>query len=148
MAMNVGTPGDEDDFNATINTTPLVDIMLVLLIIFLITVPVAIKSAPVELPQVNNIPLQTKRENIVIAVDKEGLVYWNATLITGGRLEMENRVKERVLQAVKDGTPFPEVHIRADRAVKYQYVGGVIYAVQRMGIQKVGFISLPDKGSR
>src|ERR1700755_499806 len=77
MAMQVGDPQGDDDINATINTTPLVDVMLVMLIIFLITIPVIVKTAPVVLPKANNIVTQTKPENVVLAVDKNGFVYWN-----------------------------------------------------------------------
>lgn len=78
MAMSVGSPDDgEDQMNSTINTTPLVDVMLVLLIIFLITIPVVTQSVPLELPKERNVPTQTKPENIVIAVDRDGDVYWN-----------------------------------------------------------------------
>src|SRR5437868_3057587 len=78
MGMNVSSGEGDEELNSTINTTPLVDVMLVMLIIFLITIPVVIQTVPVDLPKASNVPTQTKPENIVIAVDKEGQVYWNS----------------------------------------------------------------------
>ncbi|HEY4546203.1 MAG TPA: biopolymer transporter ExbD [Pedomonas sp.] len=147
MAMSVGSDGDGDGkAMSDINTTPLVDVMLVLLIIFLITVPVVIQTAPVDLPKVASIPLQTKPENIVISVDVDGNVYWGASLIKGGKSELREMVKERVINAVQAGQPIPEVHIRGDRNTPYQYIGGVIFNVQMAGIPKVGFVSEPPAG--
>jgi len=116
MAMSVGSPDDEgeDQMNSTINTTPLVDVMLVLLIIFLITIPVVTQSVPLELPKERNVPTQTKPENIVIAVDRDGDVYWNMERIPDSET-LVNRLKD---QAVKE--PQPEVHIRGDLEVRYE----------------------------
>jgi biopolymer transport protein ExbD len=123
-----------------INTTPLVDVMLVLLILFLITIPVITQSVTVDLPKAANIPTQTKPENINIAVDAEGNVYWNTA-----RVPNKEALLERIKQvAVLD--PQPEIHVRGDRHTKYEYVGQVIVMVQRGGIQKVGFITEPDRG--
>ena len=80
MAMTVGQ-ADDDDLNSQINTTPLVDVMLVLLIIFLITIPVVIHNIPVELPKERNVPTQTKPENVMIAIDRDGNVFWNNQFI-------------------------------------------------------------------
>ncbi|MFM2185566.1 MAG: ExbD/TolR family protein [Burkholderiaceae bacterium] len=142
MAMSVGSPDDEgeDQMNSTINTTPLVDVMLVLLIIFLITIPVVTQSVPLELPKERNVPTQTKPENIVIAVDRDGDVYWNMERIPDSET-LVNRLKD---QAVKE--PQPEVHIRGDLEVRYESVGRVVVACQRAGILKVGFISEPPAG--
>ncbi len=141
MAMNVGSPDEgEDAMNSTINTTPLVDVMLVLLIIFLITIPVVTQSVPLELPKERNVPTQTKPENIVIAVDRDGDVYWNMERMPDSET-LVNRLKEA---AVKD--PQPEVHIRGDLEVRYESVGRVVVACQRAGILKVGFISEPPAG--
>ena len=142
MAMSVGSPDDdgEDQMNSTINTTPLVDVMLVLLIIFLITIPVVTQSVPLELPKERNVPTQTKPENIVIAVDRDGDVYWGMERVPDAET-LVNRLKE---QAVKD--PQPEVHIRGDLEVRYESVGRVVVACQRAGILKVGFISEPPAG--
>jgi len=141
MAMSVGSPDDgEDQMNSTINTTPLVDVMLVLLIIFLITIPVVTQSVPLELPKERNVPTQTKPENIVIAVDRDGDVYWNMERLPDSET-LVNRLKEK---SVLD--PQPEVHIRGDLEVRYESVGRVVVAGQRAGILKVGFISEPPAG--
>jgi len=145
MAMSVGPIGGDDDdeaaLNSTINTTPLVDVMLVLLIIFLITIPVIVKQIPVRLPNAVNIPTQTKPENITIAVDAAGNIYWN-----NGKVPSVNALIEDVkAEAVKK--PQPEIHIRADKDTHYENVGRVLYAVQRGGVVKVGFITEPDKNS-
>ena len=142
MAMNVGAAdGDgEDQLNNTINTTPLVDVMLVLLIIFLITIPVVTQSIKLELPKERNLPTQTKPENIVIAVNREGEVYWGLERMA----DTEALVARLKLQAVKE--PQPEVHIRGDGEVRYESVGRVVVACQRAGIFKVGFITEPPAG--
>jgi biopolymer transport protein ExbD len=137
MAMNVGPAGDDDDVISAINTTPLVDIMLVLLIIFLITVPVVTTSIPVELPKERNEIRETKPENITISVDATGGIYWNEL-----RLANTNALIER-LKKVSVLTPQPEVQIRGDGGANYDSVGRVIYACQRAGIAKVGFITEP-----
>jgi biopolymer transport protein ExbD len=143
MAMSVttgGGPAEDDEPMSEINTTPLVDVMLVLLIIFLITVPVITQSVRVELPKAANIPTQTKPENINIAVDAQGNVYWNTALIPSQEALLD-RIKSI---AVLD--PQPEVHVRGDRATKYENIGRVVVLCQRAGIQKVGFITEPDRG--
>jgi biopolymer transport protein ExbD len=143
MAMNMQGMGDgEDEFPTTsaINTTPLVDIMLVLLIIFLITVPVVLGSVEVELPAERNIPTQTKPENVNIAVDVNGNVYWNQSLV-GGEEELL-----ALLRSEAPKVPQPEVHIRGDIETSYEYVGRVVEACQRVGIAKVGFITEPPPG--
>jgi biopolymer transport protein ExbD len=137
MGMAVGSPDDDDDLVADINTTPLVDVMLVLLIIFLITIPVVIQSIPVELPKERNLPTQTKPENIVIAVNKDGDMFWNNQRVADD-VNLLDRLKE---VAVKQ--PQPEVHIRGDREGRYEFVGRVVFACQRAGILKVGFITEP-----
>ena len=133
-------PGD-DPFNHTINTTPLVDVMLVLLIIFLITVPVVTQTIKMELPKERNIPLQTKPENIVLAVDRDGGVFWGTEPLP----DIETLVKRLKVEAVKE--PQPEVHIRGDSEVRYESVGRVVVACQRAGIFKVGFITEPPAGA-
>jgi biopolymer transport protein ExbD len=139
--MNVQLEGEDQSLNSTINTTPLVDVMLVLLIIFLITVPVINKMVPVKLPDAANIPTQTKPENIVIAVDAAGNIYWNNQVLANAQ-ELLDKVKEKAV--VK---PQPEIHIRADKDAMFQSVGRVLYAIQRGGIVKVGFITQPDAAS-
>ena len=135
MAMTVGQEAD-DDLVAAINTTPLVDVMLVLLIIFLITIPVVIRSVPLELPKERNLPTQTKPENIVIAVDKDGNVFWNNQLT-------EDRKLLAQLKEIAVKIPQPEVHIRGDKDGRYEFVGRGVYACQRAGILKIGFITEP-----
>ena len=142
MAMSVGTADEgESSSIAEINTTPLVDIMLVLLIIFLITVPVIQKMANVNIPKAVNQPTVTKPENITVSVDAKGQVYWNAGMITDRQVFFQKIVAE----ARK--TPQPEFLIRGDVAARYEAVGRVIFNLQRGGIVKVGFITEPDKGS-
>ena len=132
---------DEAELNTTINTTPLVDVMLVLLIIFLITVPVVIKQIPLTLPNARNIPTITKLENITIAVDKDGDIYWNNASVDVSQLRP--RFVSALKTALAKGGQPPEVHIRGDREARFQAIGKVILAVQQAGIQKVGFITEP-----
>jgi biopolymer transport protein ExbD len=139
MAMNVGSPDDdgEEQMNSTINTTPLVDVMLVLLIIFLITIPVVTQSIQLKLPEEKNVPTQTKPENILLAVSKDGDVFWNTRRMP----DIETLVTELKKEAVKE--PQPEVHIRGDQEARYESVGRLVVACQRAGIAKVGFITEP-----
>jgi len=142
MAMNVGpAEGDDAELNSTINTTPLVDVMLVLLIIFLITIPVITHTVVTNLPKAVNIPTQTKPENITVEVDAKGNIYWNTKAVPS-RSELLDLVKAA---AVKK--PQPELHIRADKDARYEAVGRVIYTIQRGGVVKVGFITEPPVGS-
>ncbi|MBS1134715.1 MAG: exbD [Burkholderiaceae bacterium] len=145
MGMSISTgggPGEDEEPISTINTTPLVDVMLVLLIIFLITVPVITQSVKVDLPKAANIPTQTKPENVNIAVDAEGNIFWNTGLVPTQEALLER------LKAVAVMDPQPEVHVRGDKRTKYEHVGRVIVLCQRSGIQKVGFITEPDRGYR
>jgi biopolymer transport protein ExbD len=137
MAMNVGSSDGDDEVISTINTTPLVDIMLVLLIIFLITIPVVTTSIPVQLPKEVNEVRETKPENIVISVDASGAIYWNELRIANTAALIDRLKKIAVL------VPQPEVQIRGDGGAKYDSVGRIIYACQRAGIAKVGFITEP-----
>jgi biopolymer transport protein ExbD len=140
MSMSVGPASEEPSVMAAINTTPLVDVMLVLLIIFLITIPVITKSVPVALPKAVNIPTQTKPENIQIAVDKNGTIYWNDKSIPN---------RDALLAYIKEAAvrkPQPEIHIRGDKDTRYEAIGRVMYAIQRGGIAKVGFLTEPDRG--
>jgi biopolymer transport protein ExbD len=142
MSMQVGEPEGGGGMMATINTTPLVDVMLVLLIIFLITIPVITKTVPLELPKAVNIPTQTKPENITIAVDKAGNIYWNDKAMPN-REVLLGYLKEAALRK-----PQPEIQIRADKDTRYEFIGRVMYAIQRGGIVKVGFLTEPDHGVR
>jgi biopolymer transport protein ExbD len=134
--MGVGPLEAEDEVVSAINTTPLVDVMLVLLIIFLITIPIVIQTTPVELPKETNQPTQTKPENINVAVNKDGDVFWNSELVDENKLLA--RLKEIALKQ-----PQPEVHVRADKNARYEFVGKVVFACQRAGILKIGFITEP-----
>jgi biopolymer transport protein ExbD len=139
MAMSMGPAegAGEDEAISAINTTPLVDVMLVLLIIFLITIPVVTQSIALQLPQETNVARQTKPENIEIAVTKDGDVYWGMQLVKDND-ELVNRLKKIATQV-----PQPEVHIRGDLAGRYEFVGRVVFAAQRAGIQKIGFVTEP-----
>ncbi len=143
MAIDVqhAVPDDEAALNTDINTTPLVDVMLVMLIIFLVTIPVIVKSIPVQLPTYRNIVTVTKPENIVVAVDAKETMYVNDAPIS------EAALREKLVSALKDAVArhrsLPEVHIRGDKNVRFEAVGRVILACQQAGIQKVGFITEP-----
>jgi biopolymer transport protein ExbD len=137
MAMNVGASDDEDEVISTINTTPLVDVMLVLLIIFLITVPVVRNSIAVQLPKERNEIRETKPENIEISVDASDRIYWNDL-----RIQTTNALIER-LKKIAVLVPQPEVQIRGDARGNYEGVGRVIYACQRAGIAKIAFVLEP-----
>ncbi len=140
MSMTVASGDDADpdgEVMSAINTTPLVDIMLVLLIIFLITIPAVLEQVPVELPKTVNQPSETKPENIVIAVDANGQIYWNNKPIANDQ-EMLNR-----LVPVATTVPQPEIHIRGDGGARFQDVGRVIFMIQQARIAKIGFIHEP-----
>ncbi len=143
MAISVSTSGEDDErAMSEINVTPLVDVMLVLLIIFLITIPVITQSVKVDLPKASNQATQTKPENINIAVDHDGNVYWNTALVPTQEALLER------LKSVAVMVPQPEIHVRGDKLTKYEHVGRVMVLTQRAGIAKVGFITEPDRGMR
>jgi biopolymer transport protein ExbD len=130
-------PAEEDErAMSEINTTPLVDVMLVLLIVFMITIPVITHTVPLDLPHVRNLATQTKPENVNISINKDGQIFWNLSLVTTA--ELLERLKGAAVQK-----PQPEVHVRADQMTRYEKVGTVILTAQRAGIQKVGFITEP-----
>jgi biopolymer transport protein ExbD len=134
----------EEQQNSEINVTPFVDVMLVLLIIFLVTIPVIVKTVPVQLPNDRNIATQTKPENIVIAVDKDENIYYNNQPIQVS--ELKGRFEDALRRAQARGLTaanMPEVHIRGDRRVRFEAVGRVIFACQQAGILKVGFLTEP-----
>ena len=139
MAMTVGQDVEnaEQEVMSAINTTPLVDVMLVLLIIFLITIPVVIQNVPVELPKERNLPTQTKPENVVISVNKDGDVFWNMEYMRDSKALFEK------LKTVATVVPQPEIHIRADEEARYESVGRVVATCQRAAIMKIGFITEP-----
>jgi len=137
MGMSVSASRGVGKVNSEINTTPLVDVMLVLLIIFLITIPVAVTSIKVNLPKESNQPRTSKPENIVLSVDRDGDIYWNDLHIADASALLQ-RLK---VQSVR--VPQPEVHIRGDGASRYEAVGRIIFACQRAGITKVAFVTEP-----
>ena len=139
MAFQLGSSDGEDELVSTINTTPLVDVMLVLLIIFLITIPVVTHTIPVTLPKNHNQPLQTKPQNINLTVDRQGNIYWNQVLVPNqGDLTTD-------LEKVATQVPQPTVEIRGDAGAQYKSVGEILFACQQVGIMKVGFIIDPTK---
>jgi biopolymer transport protein ExbD len=142
MGMSVGSDsGDEDAVMSEINTTPLVDVMLVLLIIFLITSPVVLKLQKINLPIETNQVVKTTPEDVNISVNKDGEIYWNQKHLANTDELFEFLAKESVK------LPQPEVKIRGDQETRYEAIGKVLYTAQRAGIQKVGFITEPpDKG--
>jgi biopolymer transport protein ExbD len=156
MAMSAG-PGGDDKPLSDINTTPLVDVMLVLLIIFLIAVPVVVQTVDLQLPKVAFEPTTTKPENVSLSVnsasDGSCQVFWNMTKVSSDDLlnravaKLEADIKK--VGGVENMTPedLPEVHIRGDINTPYRCIGGTIYTMQRAGFPKVGFISEPEPGT-
>jgi biopolymer transport protein ExbD len=136
--MNVGSSGEgEDVVMSAINTTPLVDVMLVMLIIFLITIPVVTTSIPVTLPKERVEVRETKPENIIISVDTAGGIFWYDQKIANTEALVDK------LKKVSSIKPQPEVQIRGDMTSRYEGVGKILYACQRAGIVKVAFITEP-----
>lgn len=137
MAMNIPGNGGEEEAISAINTTPLVDVMLVLLIIFLITIPVVNYSVPVDLPKERIEVREAKPEDVVISVDSQGGIYWLDAKVENTAALIE-RLKQIAVLKIQ-----PEVHIRGDWRSNYEPVGRIIYACQRAGIVKIGFITEP-----
>lgn len=136
--MNVGSiDGEDDAVISAINTTPLVDVMLVMLIIFLITIPVVTTSIPVTLPKERVEVRETKPENIIISVDTAGSIFWYDQKVANVEALVDK------LKKVSTVKPQPEVQIRGDLASRYEGVGKILYACQRAGIVKVAFITEP-----
>ncbi len=151
MAMSVGADTD-DTIMSEINTTPLVDVMLVLLIIFLITVPVVVQNVPVSIPNIRNQPTETKPENVSLSVDRDCNVYWGMTKVEGNDALRERGgtyLKAEIdrLKAAGGEVKLPEVHIRGDAGTEYRCIGGPVFAMQRAGYQKIAFISEPPAGN-
>jgi biopolymer transport protein ExbD len=138
MAMGSLSDSDDDDFNPEINTTPLVDVMLVLLIIFIITIPVINQSVKIDLPRATSQPQDLKPENINLDIDAKGQIYWNREAIDASQLEI------RIATAAQK-TPQPELHLRAERTTQYEKVAQVMAAAQTGGLSKIGFITEPEK---
>ena len=137
MAISVGK--DEGDPMVEPNVIPLVDVMLVLLIIMIITVPVMLHAVKLDLPREVNRPTETKPENINLSIDFDGTIYWN-----DNGLDKSSLLNYVLQEAVKD--PQPEVHIRADRRARYEYVADTLFVLQRSGMRKVAFIAERPKG--
>ena len=138
MAMHLGPSGDDDELLTTINTTPLVDVMLVLLIIFLITIPVVTTSVKVDLPHEVQQPRETKPDNIVLSVNAQGQAFLFDT-------PMRNQAEMlKQLQTLADKKPQPEVQIRGDAQTDYEAVGRVLFAAQSVGLTKVRFVTDPQ----
>ena len=128
--------GDDDEVMSEINMTPLVDVMLVLLIIFIITIPVINHAVKIDLPRATNQPNDTKPQNINVSVDAQGKVFWNQQEVDPAALE------QRIAEAAQQ-QPQPELHLRADREVRYERVAEVMAAAQHGGLGKIGFITEP-----
>jgi biopolymer transport protein ExbD len=143
MAIDVQHAVEDDvmELNTTINTTPLVDVMLVMLIIFLVTIPVVLKTVNLQLPTYRNIVTVTKPENIVIAVTDDEQMYYNN--VPTDQQTMKRNFVDALKRAAAASKPLPEVHIRGDKNVRFEAIGRVILACQQAGIQKVGFITEP-----
>jgi biopolymer transport protein ExbD len=141
MALSLVSDEAEEEVISAINTTPLVDVMLVLLIIFLITIPVAIQTVPIHLPKANSVVNITQPKNITIAVDAAGQYYWNASLVPSRDALMDQLV------ALAKMEPQPEIQVRGDEMVKFEAVGRLILDIQRAGILKVGFVTEPQLGN-
>lgn len=127
---------NNDEVMSEINMTPLVDVMLVLLIIFIITVPVLTHSVEIELPRASNVPNELKPTTVQLAVDAAGEVFWNETKVT--QAELAARLSEAAA-----ANPQPEIHLRGDRTVAYEHVVKTMAAVQSAGILKLGFVTEP-----
>ena len=137
--MAMGSLSDsDDDFNPEINTTPLVDVMLVLLIIFIITIPVINHSVKIDLPRATSQPDDLKPENIQLDIDAQGQVFWNSEAIDASQLSL------RIATAAQK-TPQPELHLRAERTTQYEKVAQVMAAAQSGGLSKIGFVTEPEK---
>jgi biopolymer transport protein ExbD len=135
--MAMGSLSDsDDDFNPEINTTPLVDVMLVLLIIFIITIPVMNHTVKIDLPRATNQPDDSKPENINLSIDAQGKVFWNNDLLDPSQLNA--RIAAAALK-----NPQPELHLRAERTTQYEKVAQVMAAAQSGGLSKIGFITDP-----
>ena len=134
--MAIGTQDDSDQMLSEINMIPFIDVMLVLLIIFIITVPVIKHAVNIDLPQASNQKLLDKPENIRLSVDADGTYFWNDT-------KVEDTDFEQRLQAAAAQEPQPELHIRGDKAVRYERVAQAMAAAQRAGVRKIGFVTEP-----
>lgn len=136
--MAFGTQDEPDEVMNEINMTPLVDVMLVLLIIFIITVPVMKHAVNVELPRATNQAQVVKPQTILLSVNAQGNYYWNATRV-------EDDALPALLQAEAAKNPQPDLHIRGDKDVRYERVAQAMAAAQQAGVKKIGFITEPKR---
>ncbi|WP_374408200.1 ExbD/TolR family protein [Hydrogenophaga sp.] len=134
--MAIGTQDDSDDMLAEINMIPFIDVMLVLLIIFIITVPVIKHAVKVDLPRASNEKLVDKPQNVRLAVDASGAYYWNDAPVSDSELSTQ-------LSRIAAMEPQPELHIRGDKAVRYERVAQAMASAQHAGVRKIGFITEP-----
>ncbi|AWW44709.1 biopolymer transporter ExbD [Polynucleobacter paneuropaeus] len=137
MSFNVQNDQNEDSIMSEINMTPMVDVMLVLLIIFIITLPVIQQAVKVDLPKANSVRNEVKPESVQVSIDAKGQIYWNSTPVT---LKAYNENADKASQE----DPQPEINLRADKSVQYDYVAKVLAASKRAGLTKLGFITEPD----
>ncbi len=136
--MAFGTQDDTDEVMNEINMTPLVDVMLVLLIIFMITIPVMKHAVNIDLPRATNQPQDAKPQTIRLSVDEKGQYFWNETPASDESIQQQ-------LKAAATQTPQPELHIRGDKAVRYERVAQAMAAAQLAGVKKIGFITEPAR---
>jgi biopolymer transport protein ExbD len=134
--MAFGTQDDTDDVMNEINMTPLVDVMLVLLIIFMITVPVMKHSVEVDLPRANSQPQDVKPQTVRLAIDAQGQYWWNEAPVSDQELT-------RMLREAAARDPQPELHIRGDKDVRYERVAQAMSAAQQAGLRRIGFVTEP-----
>jgi biopolymer transport protein ExbD len=137
MAFNTQDDRSDDSIMSEINMTPMVDVMLVLLIIFIITLPVMQQAVKIELPKANSVRNEVKPESVQLTIDGKGQIFWNSTAID---LATFNGYAEKAAQK----EPQPEINLRADKSVKYEYVAQVLAASRRAGLTKLGFVTDPD----
>jgi len=137
MSFNVQNDQNEDNIMSEINMTPMVDVMLVLLIIFIITLPVIQQAVKVDLPKANSVRNEVKPESVQVSIDAKGQIYWNSTPVT---LKAYNENADKASQE----DPQPEINLRADKSVQYDYVAKVLAASKRAGLTKLGYITEPD----
>ncbi|MCE2990765.1 MAG: ExbD/TolR family protein [Burkholderiales bacterium] len=144
MAMQIGSADAEDSLNSTINTTPLVDVMLVLLIIFLITIPVVTTSVKVQLPLEQNALQEAKPENIILSVNTQGQLFFYDALVKDSE-DLKTKLRRARDAAKKADKPMPEIHIRGDVQTVYEPIGRAILAIQEVGLTKVSFLTDPTR---
>jgi biopolymer transport protein ExbD len=136
--MAFGTQDDTDEVMNEINMTPLVDVMLVLLIIFIITVPVMKHAVNIDLPRATNQPQDAKPQTIRLSIDEKGQYFWN-------EIPTSDEAVQQQLKAAAQQSPQPELHIRGDKAVRYERVAQAMAAAQQAGVKKIGFITEPTR---